>query len=407
MATNRIRFAFGQPPAIHEETQDTIIIGGGMSGIGCAHRLRDQSQPFLMITPEIGGRVRTSPDGVVNYGAYYVTDDYQWTLPLVATRDRVSIVDGFFHQDDARYRFRSTRLLKHLPAMVRFNRDLHHFRRHFNAMNEFAGDFSRRHLIAADPVLKHAFDQPAVDYICQRRLEGLFADFIDPLLWASFFDSPYNVSTFFVLAASLPLIVPMHTFVFNTEAATTGFRDRIVYESVQQVDLGDKWHKVVTTAGRTFRCRNVVFATPMNHTNRLLGPLAQPIRGGIDVSFYHLRGELRPRYRGAMRNFFSSNEATIISRERDGSYLYYYVDNQIDKYFESYTVITNDHWKPALFFHGKEFVNANPAPNVFIASDHDMPSMENAYLNGRYTASLVLRHVRKSSGNSSRIALAC
>ena len=359
-----------------------------------------------MITPEIGGRVRTSPDGKINYGAYYVTDDYQWTLPFVKTLDRVRIADGLFHQQDARYRFRSTRMLRHLPAMLRFKSDLHRFRRHFNAMNEFAGDFSRRHLIAADPVLQQAFDQPAEDYIRQRRLEGLFADYIDPLLWASFFDSPYNVSTFFVLAASLPLIVPMHTFVFDTEAATRGFGDRILSDSVQHVELGDRWHKIITTAGRTFRCRNLVLATPMNHTNRLLGPLAQPIRGGIDVSFYHLRGKLRPRYRGAMRNFFSSSEETIISREHDGSYLYYYINDQIDKYFESYTVITNEHWKPALFFHGKEFVNANPAPNVFIASDHDMPSMENAYLNGRYTASLLLRHARKSSGNSSRIAVA-
>ena len=391
MTTNSRRFSFDRRRGFVDEIQETIIVGGGMSGIGCAHRLLHNSNPFLMISPEIGGRVRTSPDGAVNYGAYYVTDDYEWTLPLVTTAGRVRITDGFFHNHDGRYRFHSMRLVKHLPALYRFTSDLRRFRQHFNGMNKFAGDFSRRELIAANPALQHAYDQPASDYIRDRRLEGLFADYIDHLLWASFFHDPYEVSTFFVLAASLPLIVPMHTFTFRTESAIAGFRDRIVCDSVVRVELGDTLQRVITKSGRVFRCRNLVLATPMDHTNRLLGPLAQPIRGGIDVSFYHVRGTLRPAYRGATRNFFSSDEAAIISREQDGSYLYFYATDQIDKYFESYTVITHDHWKPALFFHGKDFVNANPAPNVFIASDHDVPSMENAYLNGRYTASLLMR----------------
>jgi glycine/D-amino acid oxidase-like deaminating enzyme len=399
MNTSRICFSYKRRAPLFEETQETIIVGGGMSGIGCAHRLVNNVQPFLMIAPEIGGRVRTSADGTVNYGAYYVTDDYQWTLPLVKTVERLRIADGFFHAAGKRYRFRSARLVKHLPALLRFTSDLRRFRERFNHMNKSAGDFSRRELIAADPALQHAYDQPAGEYIRARRLEGLFADYIDPLLWASFFEDPYKVSTFFVLAASLPLIVPMHTFVFNTEKAIFGFRDRIVYDSVQRIERGDKWQRVITTSGREFRCRNLVLATPMDRTNRLLGPLAQPIRGGIDVSFYHVRGTLRAPYRGAKRNFFSSEEGTILSEEQDGSYLYYYAKDQIDKYFESYEVIAHDRWKPALFFHGKQFVNSNPAPHIFIASDHDMPSMENAYLNGRYTANLLMRQPKRGQGS--------
>ncbi len=374
-----------------DELHETIIVGGGMAGLGCARRLQEHGRPFLMISPEIGGRVRTSADGTVNYGAYYVTDDYHWTLPLVTKLDRVRITDGYFHRSQQRYCFRSLRLVRHFPAWRRFTDDLKRFRRHFNRMNRFAGDYSRRNLIASDPVLQQAYDQTAAEYIRERRLEGFFADFIDHLLWASFFHDPHEVSTFFVLAASLPLIVPMHTFVFDTKRAIAGFHDRIVYDSIRQVRLSDGQATVTTSEGRDYRCRNLVMATPMDHTNRLLGSLAQPIRGGIDVSYYHLRGEIRPRYRGATRNFFPSDESAIISREHDGSFLYFYSIDKIDKYFESYSVIAHDQWKPALFFHGKQFVDAQPAPHVFLASDHDVPSMENAYLNGRYTASLLLQ----------------
>ena len=68
-----------------------------------------------------------------------------------------------------------------------------------------------------------------------------------------------------------------------------------------------------------------------------------------------------------------------------------YEQDRIDRYFESYEVVTHDAWKPALFFLGSQFLDVNPAPGVFLANDHDMPSMENAYLNGRYTANQLLQ----------------
>jgi predicted NAD/FAD-dependent oxidoreductase len=53
-----------------------IIIGGGIAGSACARRLHDGGRSFRLITENIGGRIRTSTDGTVNLGAYYVTRDY-------------------------------------------------------------------------------------------------------------------------------------------------------------------------------------------------------------------------------------------------------------------------------------------------------------------------------------------
>ncbi len=386
--------------APHSEFCETIIVGGGMSGLGCAHRLLENSQSFLMISPEIGGRVRTSPDGRVNYGAYYVTADYEHTLPLVQLGPRVRLTDAWFHRNDQRYRLISPRALKHLPAALRFQHDLRMFRKHFNAMNAVAENHSRRELITADPLLRATYHQSAAEYIRSRRLEGLFSDYIDHLLWASFFHDPYQVSTFFLLAASLPLIVPMYTFEFDSSIATAGFEDKILKDSIARIDIHGRQPRVVTKRGRVFRCNNLVMATPMDITNRLLGTLAQPIRGGIDVSFYHVRGKLKANYEGKTRNFFPSEEGAIISREADGSFLYFYQQDQIQKYFDSYEVITHDRWHPALFFHGSALLNSQPSPNIFIASDHDVPSIENAYINGRYAAALVLRHNLNSGSKS-------
>ena len=96
-----------KPFNIKDDFQDTVIVGGGMSGIGAARRLQEKGKPFLMIAPEIGGRVRTSPDGKINYGAYYITDDYRHTLPLVDLVNRVQINDSWFHSGGSRFRFHS------------------------------------------------------------------------------------------------------------------------------------------------------------------------------------------------------------------------------------------------------------------------------------------------------------
>ena len=55
---------------------ETVIIGGGIAGLACARRLHDSRRPFLLITEDVGGRIRTSADGAVNVGAYYVRSDY-------------------------------------------------------------------------------------------------------------------------------------------------------------------------------------------------------------------------------------------------------------------------------------------------------------------------------------------
>ena len=52
---------------------NTIIIGGGISGLACGRILADKKEDFLLLTKELGGRMRTSKSHLVDYGASYMT----------------------------------------------------------------------------------------------------------------------------------------------------------------------------------------------------------------------------------------------------------------------------------------------------------------------------------------------
>ncbi len=76
---------------------DTIIIGAGIAGIGCARQLAKHKEDFLVITEDVGGRIATSQDGKTNYGAYFVLSNYTHVLPLVEKGERLHPFFVEFH----------------------------------------------------------------------------------------------------------------------------------------------------------------------------------------------------------------------------------------------------------------------------------------------------------------------
>ncbi len=54
---------------------ETVIIGGGISGLACARTLHAAGRPFVLVTDRLGGRMHHSEDGTMNFGAVYITAD--------------------------------------------------------------------------------------------------------------------------------------------------------------------------------------------------------------------------------------------------------------------------------------------------------------------------------------------
>ena len=357
--------------------------------MGCAKRLHNNGKKFKLITPEIGGRVKTSPDGEVNYGAYYTTADCKTIMPYLRITGRVKFSNSHLHDGNKHYHLFSFNVLKHTFAGLKLIADLYQFRRHVLKLRRDSFNNSREELVDADPLLKNYYHQKAGDYIKDRGLEPLVKEYLEQFLWASFFVDPRKVSTAFFLGSLQPLIVPSYSFKMLFNKMIKGFQNSIIIDTVVRVKRKGRGFELKTKYGKIYRCKKLVLATQMKVTNQLVKP--QKINGGVNVSYYHINGNIKKLYDVKGYNFFSVREADAISHEQDGTYLYFYngKDN-IKKYFKNWEVITHDSWKPGLYFLGDQHVNLNPEPNLFLATDHDVPGMEDAFINGHYTAKLVL-----------------
>ncbi len=369
--------------------EEIIIVGAGLSGLGCAKRLSENGKKFKIITEEIGGRVKTSPDGETNYGAYYMTADCRNIMPYVEKTVRMRFSHSHLHNGNDHYHVFSPRIIKHVPAGIKLLKDVYVFRKHVLKLRKESINRSRRELIESDPLMRKYYHQKAGDYIKESGLEPLVKEYIEQFMWASFFTDPRKVPTALFLGSCLPLIVPSYAFKMHFERITKGFEKNILFDSVIKVKKKGNCYDLKTKSGKTYSCKRLILATPMAVTNKLIKP--QKIKGGINVSYYHLRGKIKEPYSTRWYNFFSLKEATAISKEPNGTYLYFYSGkDKIKKYFEEYEVITHDSWKPCLYFLGDQYLDDNPEENLFIASDHDVPGMEDAFITGHYIAKLVM-----------------
>ncbi len=385
------------------EHHKVIIVGGGLSGLGCAKYLFEKGQNFLMITKDIGGRVKTSLDGETNYGAYYITADCYNVMPFVEKVSLVHFAKAHFHKWKCKkcveckehYHAYSWRMLKHIPAGIRLLLELFKFRRHHQKVRRQALGVSYQNLIEADPYLKKYYHQKAGDYIKEHGLENLTKEYLEQFLWAAYFTDPREVSTAIFLGVLMTIIVPSYSFKFHFEKLIAPFKENIVSDSVIKVTrLDNQKFWLETKSGKNYECDILVLATPMDVTNEWLSR-PQKIKGGIGVNYCHLRGKIKREYDVAWYNFFPIEEETAISREPNGTYLYFYGNkDNTAKYFDSWEIIYKGEWRPALFFLGDEYVEEHPEPKLFLANDHNVPSTEDAYINGRYVASLVLKDLK-------------
>lgn len=375
---------------------ETIIVGGGMSGIGCARTLGNHS--FVMISKEIGGRVQTSHDGNVNYGAYYARADYYDLLPFIRFTKRIRPDDLLFKRGTRTWK-RFDIVKRHPVLMSRFFFHLIRFDFHYQRFKCSAKYESQKSLVEKDPHLKKLFSMEAKTFLHTYRLEKLIPEFIDPVIRASaFLDvEEQSVTAGFMLLLCLILLHPTYEFVLDEQAVTNGFREKIILDEVVSVQShGDEW-SLKTQKGYVLNCKRLVMATPILVTKRLLN-LSITTNQPVSVYMTHVNGVLCEDAPASSYVLFPPHRSQdiVLTKEIDGTFLLYSHSAQTDlaAYFKTADVIAKKYWHPA-FCIGPVFIETEFSNNLFVIGDHNISGIHDAFLTGVYAANRIKSEDKK------------
>jgi hypothetical protein len=82
----------------------------------------------------------------------------------------------------------------------------------------------------------------------------------------------------------------------------------------------------------------------------------------------------------------------LISREDDGTYLIYALDENIDLHqvCEKFEVLATRTWEQAMYIHGRAFMEQQYGDGLYVAGDHNGLGLEPSAISGIYAANQII-----------------
>jgi glycine/D-amino acid oxidase-like deaminating enzyme len=370
---------------------ETVIVGGGIAGLACARRLHESERSFLLVTEDVGGRIRTSADGTVNLGAYYVRGDYDHVNQFVDRGRRIKRRHILRGDPNGSFTRRDMPLLLHPLQAVRFVRFMRLFRRHYETLTQDSVAMSQAQAIREDPFLCDLYHESAPSFIQRNRIEDIARSYLAPAVQGTAFTSMDRLTAFTMLVGVLPLIVPMYEYTFRFDVLIAGFEDAVLIDSVTAVTPTGNGYSIQTRDSGAMSADNVVVATPIDVSTRLLD--LGRVKGPIDVHMFLVRGKLRRPWTQATFTLFPDGDRIFsIAQQTDGSTLFCSAadDPDFGRYFTTWDVVEHHHWNPAFHVEGDALLECEQAPGLYLVGDHNVCNLENAYITGIYAANRIL-----------------
>jgi glycine/D-amino acid oxidase-like deaminating enzyme len=364
--------------------ESVIIIGGGIAGLACARRLHDAGHSALLITEDLGGRIRTSTDGAVNIGYSHVNRFVDRGPRLKRRPILRGAEDGSFSRSDLP-------LILHLPQTLRFSRLIRQFRRHYEAFKSDCEVMSQAEAIRAEPLLWELYNEPAPDFILRNRIEDIARSHLALYAQGTAFASFESLSAFTLLVVLLPTIVPIFEYSFRFDALMAEFEDSLLFETVTRLTHSSDGYLLHTHGGETFTADNVVVATPIDVSARLLG--LDEIKAPMDAHLFVLRGSLRRPWSRATFSLFPENDDTFaMAQQPDGQILFASASEHPDfsRFFETWEVVDHHHWDPAFQLGGSVLLECEQGPGLYLIGDHNVCTLEDSFITGNYAANRIL-----------------
>jgi len=373
------------------KTFDTIIVGAGISGLACAKHLQEHGEDFLLIGENIGGRILTSEDGTVNYGAFFVCSDYHHILQHVKLHSRIKLSDFCFHDNDDVYVMFEPKLLFYSFQFMKALKILYKFRKAFRTFRKISETISQKEAIENDSFLHGLYMKDAIDFVKEHNLQAGTDVYLSKALYSTTFSTIREMNAFSFLQFLLPLITPIYAFTFEKEKMIEPFQDRMAIDRVNDLQLKNGQYKIKSN-DNIFYAKNVVLATKINWSQHFAG--VKKTNKPVSTHMLHIRGTPKDTVgRKKYQLFSTSSNVQAIADLRDGTYLFYYKHEQplLEKYFVKPQVIASHFWDPAGTINGHILIESNRSNNMYLIGDYNVVGLEESYITGVYSANQIIR----------------
>lgn len=372
----------------------TIVVGGGMAGMSCAKRLRENGQDVLLVTEHLGGRVYYDPKLKSNFGAVFCMANYKHSLEILDDNGPlpVSLGDLMLHTSPQKeFKVLSPTFLGGVPQLLKFRSFMNK-----TFMPEYAEykKYCETHPVAQAfkkyPNIERYYRMKASDAIAELGIAKAADNFINKFAYACTGSRVDQLNALDFLNVTQGAVVALRDFTFDGEKFTKMLGGRVKTATVEQVhQTKGVWH-VKTADGEDLTCENLVVATTANVTQKLLD-IPQIRQPTLLVSYLVKATPNADIAKSGAHYYGDVFDVIAIGKRPDGLYnVYTRKEIDLGDFFTEYDVLGYKVWPCALYTYGDTVLKQDWADHCWIAGDMNGLGLEPACISGIYAANRIL-----------------
>jgi hypothetical protein len=372
----------------------TIIIGGGVSGMACGKTLYENNHDFLMLTKDIGGRMLTSKSNKVNYGASYITSDYENIIPYMGGREKINISDCYFHDEHRPVSFYQWRTLLELPRLFKLFLIARDFRKRLRLLRKRALYEQQKDILESDPVLNGYVKKTALDFVKENNLEYLNERYFASLFNSTGFIEYDRCNTFAYLDNLMALFCTTYYADHShcCHQLTEGWKNKIELCKVNMLQANASSNFLIRTSDKEYKAENIVLALPYNDAMEFYN-VPEPDHN-IPIHVLEVQGVRNEFCKNKKVVFFHAehHEITILWRQITGTDVIFSKVPQpdLDRYYSNYQILNSIYWETAVVLSGNKWCDQKLDKGLYLASDYNICGLEDAYITGVYAANQII-----------------
>lgn len=399
---------------------ETVVVGAGAAGMNCCLELQKAGKEYLLVSPNIGGRICNDEERHMNYGAVFYFGTYKYMLRSGLLKGTVDVLPklsmGQCHHDNGKsYEPVSATTVADAPSLFRYMKWMREeFIPRYSAFKDNCCTMEVSEALQKDSMIRELYTESAEHFIERMGFGPICHDLISMFAHActgtrirdltalDYLNTVQPLTMKIVGVPPLNLLFDLKRFDFDsagTQKRLAQGSGEVLIDEVSAVEkTADGW-AVTCSAGR-ITCKNLVMASPAHITKRLLSGIEGvpdlDIRRASQLTGYLIRGKIKQAYSQHTVHLFDDTIPIIyIAKRLDGDYeIFTEVDfeqnGRMDEYFDDWKVIGKKYWEYALYTQAHEALPQKLAPGLIMAGDVNGLGMEPACISGIYAANVIL-----------------